>query len=37
LWNEELARRREKIERGDATFHSLDELEKRVGKALRGG
>jgi len=37
LWNEELARRREKIERGEATFHSLDELQKRVSKALDGG
>jgi hypothetical protein len=37
LWNEELARRREKIERGQATFHSLDELQKRVEKALGSG
>jgi hypothetical protein len=37
LWNEELARRREKIERGEGTFHSLDELQKRVDKALGGG
>ncbi len=37
LWNEELARRPEKIERGEATFHSLDELQTRVEKALGGG
>ena len=37
LWNEELARRREKIERGEASVHSLDELQKRVEKALGGG
>jgi putative addiction module component (TIGR02574 family) len=37
LWNAELARRREKIERGEATFHSLEELQKRVEKALGGG
>jgi hypothetical protein len=37
LWNEELVRRQEKIERGEATFHSLDELQRRVTKALGGG
>ena len=37
LWNEELARRREKIESGEATSHSLDELQKRVDKALSSG
>jgi len=37
LWNEELVRRREKIERGEATFHSLDELQRRVEKSRGGG
>ncbi len=37
LWNEELARRREKIERGEAVFHPLEELQRRVMKALGGG
>jgi len=37
LWNEELARRREKIERGEAVFHPLEELQRRVTKALGGG
>lgn len=36
LWNEELARRREKIERGEAQFRSLEEFQKRVSKALDG-
>jgi len=36
LWNEELARRREKIERGEAVFHPIEELQKRVKKALGG-
>jgi Putative addiction module component len=36
LWNEELARRREKIERGEAVFHPLEELQRRVTKALGG-
>lgn len=34
LWNEELARRREKIERGEAQFRTLDEMQRRVSKAL---
>jgi hypothetical protein len=36
-WNEELTRRREKIARGDASFRSLEDLEKRVEKVLGGG
>jgi hypothetical protein len=35
-WNEELARRREKIERGEAVFHSLAELRDRLDKELGG-
>jgi hypothetical protein len=36
-WNEELARRREKIARGDASFRSLEDLQDRVDKVLGGG
>lgn len=36
LWNEELARRRQKIESGQARFFSIDELKARAQKILRG-
>jgi hypothetical protein len=36
-WNQELARRREKIERGEAVFHSLDELRERLHEELSRG
>jgi hypothetical protein len=35
-WDEELARRRAKIDRGEAVFHSAEEMQRRVEKALSG-
>jgi putative addiction module component (TIGR02574 family) len=36
LWREELARRRKKIESGEARFFSLDEVKTEAQKILRG-
>jgi putative addiction module component (TIGR02574 family) len=36
LWREELARRRQKIESGQARFFSIDEVKAEAQKLLRG-
>jgi putative addiction module component (TIGR02574 family) len=36
LWREELARRRQKIESGQARFFSIDEVKAEAQKILRG-
>lgn len=36
LWREELARRRQKIESGQARFFSVDEVKAEAQKILRG-
>jgi len=36
LWREELSRRRQKIESGQARFLSVDELKAQAQKTLRG-
>jgi putative addiction module component (TIGR02574 family) len=36
LWREELARRRKKIESGEARFFSVDEVKAEAQKILRG-
>jgi putative addiction module component (TIGR02574 family) len=36
LWREELARRRQKIESGQARFFSIDEVRAEAQKILRG-